>query len=161
VKNCPDSLKQNTAVPTVRGRGGHYAMCHSRRPCPKAPRPSPLSKSSIHYSSNSFPPSTSALRTLPRGQDAFLGLLLFQGTASGAFYKSIGGSYPKLTSAYCDSVRDQCSATTRYLRFSRLSLLSLVSSVPGETRPTIPKCLLSAWPFLRVEFKARAEYEGI
>jgi hypothetical protein len=91
----------------------------------------------------------------------FLASFSFRAQASGAFYKSISGSYPELTSAYCDSVRDQCSATTRYLRFSRLSLLSLVSSVPGETRPTIPKCLLSARPFLRVEFKARAEYGGI
>lgn len=33
----------------------------------------------------------------------FLASFSFRAQASGAFYKSIGGSYPKLTSAYCDS----------------------------------------------------------
>jgi hypothetical protein len=79
VKNCLDLLKQNTAVPRQEDEEDAMQCVARGCPCLKAPRPSPLTKSSVHRSSNPFLTSTSALRTLPGGQDAFLGLLLFPG----------------------------------------------------------------------------------
>jgi hypothetical protein len=62
---------------------------------------------------------------------------LSRAQTSGAFYKSISGSYLKLASAYCASVRGPVLVDN--LRFSRLSFLSLVSLVPLTRRGLLPQ----------------------
>ena len=41
------------------------------------------------------------------------------------------------------------------------SAISLATGTFSETRSTVPKGLLLAWPVIKAEYKACAEYEGI
>ena len=71
-------------------------MCYSRRPYLKVPTTFTLDEVFCSLFEHSFPTSTSALRTLPGDQDVFLSPFSFRERTSGAFYKSIGGSYLSL-----------------------------------------------------------------
>ena len=159
--NCPDSLKQTKAVTTVRREERRCAMCYSRRPCLKAPRPSPLMKSSVHCLCDSFPPSTSALRAPPGRQHAFLSFLLFQGRDQWCLYKSIGGSYLKLAGAYCDSVRRP--VRRQHVTCVSLDCLSCLWCHQYLWRDKVHYAEMPSFTrsFFEAEHKARAEYEGI